>query len=315
MEQAVCAQCGSPVSGASTSGTPLYCCAGCAILASVLGHGATLEPGWRENRSLILRLGLAAFFAAITMVLSLFLYSLEVPAAEHPPVAVLYFIRALLVCSSVPVFALLAPPFLTGMLGELRQRRLAMDTLVAAGTGAAFLYSLIEVARGGDAVYFDTATMVLLLVTAGRLLEAAARLKRRRTLQHLAELQPPTARVWRDGAWQNAEAGSVSAGERVEVRAGERIPVDGAVVRGMASIDASMLTGEPLPAACGPGGRVHAGAICMDGVLEIEAQAGSSSLLARIIRSVEEAQALRSPLERAADRAAGWFVPLTLAIA
>ncbi|MGD0201900.1 MAG: cation-translocating P-type ATPase, partial [Bryobacteraceae bacterium] len=140
-------------------------------------------------------------------------------------------------------------------------------------------------------------------------------LKRRRTLQHLAELQPPTARVWRDGAWQSAEAGSVSAGERVEVRAGERIPVDGAVVRGMASVDASMLTGEPLPAACEPGGRVHAGAICMDGVLEIEAQAGSSSLLARIIRSVEEAQALRSPLERAADRAAGWFVPLTLAVA
>ncbi|MGD0201788.1 MAG: copper-translocating P-type ATPase, partial [Bryobacteraceae bacterium] len=122
------------------------------------------------------------------MVLSLFLYSLEAAGVEHPPVAVLSFLRALLVCSSVPVFALLAPPFLTGMLGELRQRRLGMDTLVAAGAGAAFLYSLVEVARGGDALYFDTATMVLLLVTAGRLLEAAARLKRRRTLQHLAEL-------------------------------------------------------------------------------------------------------------------------------
>jgi heavy metal translocating P-type ATPase len=254
------------------------------------------------------RIGLAGFFSANVMVLSLFLYSTE----SAPPVA-LALVRGLLLCFSIPVFAILAPPFLAGLVRDLRRRRFSMDSLIAVGAGSAFVYSCGSVFSAAGREYFDTATMVLLLVTIGRLLEANARVKGRRALMGLLELQPPQARVWRNG-WFMAEAGSVEAGERVQVWSGERIPVDGRIVSGSTSLDESMLTGEPLPAERGPGEPVRAASVCLNGLIEIEA-AGGTPLVARIVASVEEAQRLRSPLERATDRAAAAFVPFTLALA
>jgi heavy metal translocating P-type ATPase len=283
----------------------VYCCIGCAIVGAALG---TADAETRRSRSLLVRIGLAGFFSANVMVLSLFLYSRE----SAPPVA-LALVRGLLLCFSIPVFVILAPPFLAGLVRDLRRRRFSMDSLIAVGAGSAFVYSCVSVFSATGREYFDTATMVLLLVTVGRLLEANARVKGRRALMGLLELQPPQARVWRDG-WFMAEAGSVEAGERVEIWSGERIPVDGRIVSGSASLDESMLTGEPLPAERGPGEPVRAASVCLNGLIEIEA-AGGAPLVARIVASVEEAQRLRSPLERATDRAAAAFVPLTLALA
>jgi Cu2+-exporting ATPase len=291
---------------AHTAGEPAYCCIGCAIVAKALG-GTESDTG--RSRGLLLRLGLAAFFSANVMVLSLFLYSME----EAPPVA-LALVRGLLLCFSAPVFVILAPPYLAGLARDLRRVRFSMDSLIAIGASAAFGYSCYSVFTSSDRVYFDTATMVLLLVTAGRLIEANARVKGRRALLGLVELQPPQARVWRDGDWVMAQASSVEAGERVRVLTGERVPVDGRIIAGAATIDESMLTGEPLPAERGPGEQAHAASVCVNGEAEIEA-AGGESLVARMVAAVEDAQRLRSPLERMADRTAAAFVPFTLTLA
>ncbi len=300
-----CAHCGLPVRVRKPAG-PAYCCIGCAIAGAALGAG---NEEVERSRGLLLRIGLAAFFSANVMVLSLFLYSME----AAPPVA-LALIRGLLLCFSAPVFAILAPPYVAGFLRDLKCHRFSMDSLIAIGAGTAFVVSCFSVFTGGGREYFDTATMVLLLVTVGRLLEANARLKSRRALTELLELRPPQARVWRGGAWAMAPAASVAAGERVQVWTGERVPVDGRVASGSGSLDESMINGEPLPAARAGGDTVRAGTICVDGLIEIEA-AGGPPLIERIAASVEEAQRIRSPLERLADRAAAWFVPLTLSLA
>jgi heavy metal translocating P-type ATPase len=307
-----CAHCGLPVAGRGDSG-PAFCCLGCAILHKAL-RAPRAGAGLGASRALLLRLGVAAFFSANVMVLSLFLYSLERPGAAAPPPAAMALIRGLLLCFSVPVFVVLAPPFLAGFARDLRRRRFSMDSLIAVGSGAAFFYSCASVFTGGGHEYFDTATMVLLLVTAGRLLEAEARVRGRRALEALLELRPPEARVLRDGEWRMAEAASVKPGERVEVWAGERVPVDGRIVEGAASLDESMLTGEPLPAERGPGEMARAGSLSVSGTIQVECAEGTP-LVARIVAAVEEARNTRSPLERLADRAAALFVPVTLAIA
>jgi Cu2+-exporting ATPase len=264
----------------------------------------------RQSRGLLLRLGLAAFFSANVMVLSLFLYS-----GEASPLAA-RLVDGLLLVLSLPVFVLLAPPFLAGMARDLRRRRPSTDSLIAIGTAAAFVYSTVSYFRGSTAVYFDTATMVLMLVTVGRLLESNARLRGRRAVEALIALQPPTARVWRDDGWHEAAAAEVRGGELVQVLAGERIPVDGRIVRGASAVDESMLTGEPLAAEKEEGDSVRAGSLCLNGVLKIETSGDSSqTLLARIVASVEEAQKLRSPLERMADKAAAAFVPSVVVLA
>jgi Cu2+-exporting ATPase len=308
MELPSCAHCGFPVYGSATQ--PAYCCIGCAMVAALAGPVKEDQPSaeTRQSRALLLRVGLAAFFSADVMVLSLFLYSLDRAQAEP---AVLALIRGLLVCFSIPVFVILAPPFLAGLVRDLRRRRFSMDSLIALGAGTAFVYSCTS-----ETVYFDTATMLLLLVTVGRLLEANARVRGRRALRELIALQPPQARAFRDGGWQTVNAASVEPGQRVQIWAGERIPVDGHVLQGAAAIDQSMLTGEPLPVERSMGDTVRAGSLCLDSVLEIACTAATSeSWLTRMVRAVEEAERLRSPLERLADRVAAAFVPLTVALA
>jgi Cu2+-exporting ATPase len=304
-----------PVYGrARPDSEPVYCCCGCAIVAAVTSSSNDDRSGLR---GLLLRVGLAAFFSANVMVLTLFLYSLDRsgPASPVPPVAIA-FIRGLLLCFSIPVFAILAPPFLSGLVKDARRFRFSMDSLIAIGAAAAFSYSCASVLRGAGEVYFDTATMVLLLVTIGRLLEANARVKGRRALVELLNLQPPSARVWRNRSWQMTDARSLQPGDRIQVLAGERIPIDGVIATGAASIDESMLTGEPFPADRGEDEIVRAGSLCLNGVLEVACTANvTGTLLARIVASVEQAQRLRSPMERLGDRIATALVPATILLA
>lgn len=310
VKPAVCAHCGLPVYD-DRGKEPAYCCTGCVIVAAMLGSAQQGERAEiRQSRGLLLRLGLAAFFSANVMVLSISLYTGEAP------VLAVRLVNSLLLVLSAPVFVLLAPPFVAGLARDLRCRRPSTDSLIAIGTTAAFVYSAISVFRGSTAVYFDTATMVLLLVTVGRLLESNARLKGRRAVEELVALQPRTVRVWRNGGWEEAAAAQVRGGETVRVLAGERIPVDGRIDRGASAVDESMLTGEPLPAELEKGGTVRAGSLCLNGVLEIVASGDSShTLLARIIASVQEAQVLQSPMERLADRVAAAFVPAVVVLA
>jgi Cu+-exporting ATPase len=195
-----------------------------------------------------------------------------------------------------------------------------MDLLVALGTSAAYglsLYLLIEHAEHGTPhLYFEAGAAVITLVLLGKWLEGRAKRQTTEAIRALQALRPETARVRRDGAELEVPVADVRVGDVVVVRPGERIPVDGTVIEGRTHADESMLTGESLPVAKGPGDRVTGGAVNAEGLIAIRVSAvGAQSVLAHIIELVENAQTKKAPIERLVDQVSAVFVPTVLAIA
>ena len=199
-----------------------------------------------------------------------------------------------------------------------------MNTLIALGTGSAFVYSLVATvaptlfARNGLApdVYYEAVMFIIGLVLAGRAIEARARRQTSAALRKLVTLLPPVARIEQGSAWIEKPLGQVTSGEIVVVRPGERIPVDGVVIDGASEIDESMLTGEPLPVAKSAGDQVVGGTVNTTGALRYRATSvGANSVLARIVTLMREAQSSRAPIQRLADRVSAVFVPAVVAIA
>jgi Cu+-exporting ATPase len=198
-----------------------------------------------------------------------------------------------------------------------------MDLLVALGTSAAYGLSVWQLLRpgggpGGAAphLYFEASAAVIALVLLGKWLEARAKRQTTEAIRALQALRPETARVLRDGREQEVPAAAVRAGDRVVVRPGERVPVDGAIEEGRSHLDESLITGEGLPVARGPGEAVTGGSVNGEGLLRIRATAvGAESTLSRIVRLVESAQAKKAPAQRLADRVSAVFVPVVVALA
>ncbi len=199
-----------------------------------------------------------------------------------------------------------------------------MNTLIALGTTAAFGYSTVatiapHLVRGPDGtapVYFDSATAIITLILVGRLLESRARGRASEAIQRLIGLQPKQARVIRDGREQDVPLDQVRVGDRVVVRPGEKVPVDGTIAEGHSTLDESMLTGESLPVDKGPGDRVFGATLNRIGSFQFTAtQVGEETALARIVRLVEAAQGSKPPIAHLADRVAAVFVPAVLGIA
>lgn len=206
----------------------------------------------------------------------------------------------------------------------LRHRNADMNTLIAIGTGAAFVYSAVAtfapglfVAEGGRTdVYYEAVIIIIALVLLGNAMEARAKTTTTRALRQLARLQPSTARVRRDGREIDLSIAEVRSGDVVIVRPGERIPVDGAIAQGTTAVDESMLTGESMPVEKQPGDRVIGATINTSGSIEITATSvGASSVLARIVTLMKEAQGSQAPIQRLADRISAVFVPTVLSIA
>jgi Cu+-exporting ATPase len=198
-----------------------------------------------------------------------------------------------------------------------------MNTLIAVGTGAAFLFSLLAtvapgffLARGvAPDVYYEAIILILALILTGNALEARARRRTSGALRALTRLQPATARVVRHGAEVDLRIEAVQRGEVVLVRPGERIPVDGEVLEGSSAIDESLLTGESMPVEKGPGAKVIGGTLNGTGSFRYRATAlGGDSVLARIVRLLRDAQASRAPLQRLADRISAVFVPVVISL-
>jgi Cu+-exporting ATPase len=207
-------------------------------------------------------------------------------------------------------------------------RHLNMFTLVSIGVGAAFAYSVVATVAPGlfppsfqmhgmVPVYYEAAGVVVTLVLLGQVLELRARAATGRAIRALLNLAPKTARrIGAGGEDEEVELADVAAGDRLRVRPGEAVPVDGVVVEGRSSVDESMLTGEPVPVLKEDGASVTGGTVNGTGALVIEARAvGSDTVLARIVRMVAEAQRSRAPIQAVADHVSGWFVPLVVAIA
>ncbi|MEO8281637.1 MAG: copper-translocating P-type ATPase, partial [Ideonella sp.] len=202
----------------------------------------------------------------------------------------------------------------------LRARTGNMDLLVALGTSAAFGLSVYLLLRHTGAglphLYFEASAAVITLVLLGKWLERRAKRQTTDAIRALNELRPQTARVRRDGVDIELPIASVVVGDRVSVRPGERVPVDGAVLQGRSHVDESLITGESLPVAKGEGDQVTGGSINADGLLIIQTQAiGAETTLARIIRMVDSAQAAKAPIQRIVDKVSAVFVPIVIGIA
>ena len=214
--------------------------------------------------------------------------------------------------------------FYTRAWAAFRHHSADMNTLVAVGTGAAFLYSVIATAapeffrsRGVPPdVYFEAVIIIIALILTGNAFEARAKRNTAVALRALVRLQPKTARVLRAGAELDIPVEHLAAGEIVIVRPGERVPVDGTIISGESAVDESMLTGESLPVAKTVGDRVIGGTINRTGAFRLAATTlGADSMLAQIVRLMRDAQGSRAPIQRLADRISGIFVPVVISIA
>ncbi len=197
-----------------------------------------------------------------------------------------------------------------------------MNSLVAVGTLAAFSYSVVAtflpglLPAGTVNVYFEAAAVIVALILLGRMLEARAKGRTSQAIQRLIGLQPQTARVQRDGQWVELPAADVQTGDLIQVRPGERVPVDGTVLDGLSYVDESMITGEPVPVAKTIDDRVVGGTVNQTGAFTLRATAvGSASVLAQIIRLVEQAQSGKLPIQAVVDKVTLWFVPAVMAAA
>ncbi len=269
------------------------------------------EEREREYRELLLRFRVSAVLSALVLLGSV----TGIPLLSN---------RYILFLLATPVQFWGGMRFYRSAWTAMRHFSTNMNTLVAMGTSAAYLYSVtatffpsIFVSGGLEAnVYFDTSAIIITLILLGRLLEARARGRTSEAMRKLMGLQAKTARVERNGREAEIPIEEVVTGDTVIVRPGERIPVDGVVTEGYSSVDESMLTGESLPVEKSAGDTVFGGTINKFGSFKLRAtKIGKETALAQIIRLVEEAQGSKAPIQRLADRVASVFVPAVITTA
>ncbi len=220
-------------------------------------------------------------------------------------------------------------PFFTRAVASVKHRSLNMFSLIALGTGAAWLYSIVATlmpalfppALRGDsgavAVYFEAAAVITVLVLLGQVLELRAREKTSGAIKALLGLAPKTAvKVDAQGHDETVQVDSIQVGDLLRVRPGEKVPVDGELTEGKGNVDESMVTGEPIPVAKAAGSKVTAGTMNQTGGFVMRAEkVGADTLLSQIVHMVAAAQRSRAPIQRMADQVAGWFVPVVILVA
>jgi heavy metal translocating P-type ATPase len=303
-----------------------------ALIRAIAGAGytahliAAADPGPDRRQAEETRLRRDLVIAAV---LTLPVFVLEMGAhlipAVHRLVMSTIGMQASWMLQFALTLAILALPgrrfFRTGIPALLRGAP-DMNSLVATGTAAAFAYSATAtfapglLPPGTTHVYFESASVIVTLILLGRLLESRAKGRASEAIRRLLDLAPATGRVRRDGTASDVPLSEVRKGDILEVRPGERLPVDGLVTEGESWVDESMLTGEPLPAAKSAGARVTGGTVNQTGAFAFKATAvGEATMLARIVRMVEAAQGGKLPIQSLVDRVTLWFVPAVMALA
>ncbi|TAN44581.1 MAG: heavy metal translocating P-type ATPase [Nitrospirae bacterium] len=266
-----------------------------------------------ETRDLLIRFGTAGFLSSQLMIYSAALYAGYFQGMEFGLQRLLEVIAMLL---TVPALFYSGAPFFAGALRGLRHFQFNMDFLIATGAGSAFLYSLYQMFSGGE-VYFDTAVMIITLILLGRYIEAAAKGRASETIERLSELTPKEASRIRPGSGpETVPITSVQKGDLLQIKPGERIPLDGVVSSGESEVDESVITGESKPVGKTAGSAVIGGTMNLFGsfVLEVSKTA-NETVLAGIIRAVEDAQAKKPRIQNIADVVVGYFVPVIILLA
>jgi heavy metal translocating P-type ATPase len=293
--------------------------------------GMTLEPkspvagGEEENaelRDMTRRFWFGAVLGAPVFVLGM---SHTLPSAPHWVQGDLS--RWAQFILSTPVVLWVGWPFFQRGWQSIVNRSLNMFTLIAIGVGAAYFYSAAVMllpqlfpqsfaAHGKIGIYFEAAAIITVLVLLGQVLELRARSRTGSAIRALLDLAPDTARIVRDGEDRDVPLAEVQKGDRLRIRPGEKIPVDGRVIEGRTNIDESMITGEPMPMEKTNGDRVTGGTVNQTGSILMEAErVGSETVLSQIVEMVAQAQRSRAPIQGLADKVASWFVPAVIAIA
>jgi P-type Cu+ transporter len=280
-----------------------------------------------ERRDVTRRFAVAAVLSLPVLVIAM--SHGAVPVFDVP------WINWLQLALTAPVVLYSGAPFYRGAWGALKHRAADMNTLIATGTGAAFVYSLVAtvaprlVAAGATTtaghnmsvmsapVYFEAASVIIALILLGRLLEARAKGRTTDAIKKLLGLRARTARVVRaDGTHEDVAVEAVVPGDVILVRPGEKVPTDGVVIEGRSSVDESMLTGESLPVEKAPGDEVVGATVNRTGGFRFRAtRVGRDTVLQQIVRMVEEAQGRRAPIARLADVISGYFTPVVIIIA
>ena len=309
----ICAHCRLPLPARSyreeADGRVLqFCCFGCLTVFRLVGSsGEAGRAGW-----FLAKLGLAAVLSGNVMMFQSLLYfgSLDTLGEDALRTA-----SGIMLALSVAVYLLLGVPMLRVAFRAARQGRLVLETLIAFGAMAAIGASAVETVRGGRRLYYDSGTMVLVFVVLGQYLDARSRQRAAEALSPAVERERPKVRVDRTDGAGSVSPDDVRRGERVRVRAGEEIPVDGRVLEGASDVHEPALTGESAPRLVEAGDTVYAGSVAVDGALVIEASGESETLARRIERWTEEARRRRAPVEIAADRFVSRFIPAVALIA
>ncbi|TXL65587.1 copper-translocating P-type ATPase [Zeimonas arvi] len=230
---------------------------------------------------------------------------------------------------ATPVVLWAGWPFFVRALASVKHRSLNMFSLIALGTGAAWLYSIVgtvapgvfpadlRLADGAVPIYFEAAAVITVLVLLGQVLELRAREKTSGAIKALLGLAPKTAvKVDADGSDETVQVDAIQVGDLLRVRPGEKVPVDGELTEGKGNVDESMVTGEPIPVAKSVGSKVTAGTLNQTGGFVMRAEkVGADTLLSQIVHMVAAAQRSRAPIQRMADQVAGWFVPVVILVA
>ncbi len=274
--------------------------------------GAAQQAAAREQRSLLIRFGTAAFLSLQLMGFSFALYGGYFHGID-PTVRqmIQYFAAAV----TTPVIFYSGWPFLRGAWRSLKNRAPSMDLLIAMGVLTAYSYSLYALITGGE-VYFDTAAMIITLILLGRLFEGSARHRSISGIDKLLQLAPDTANLIIAEEVRTITSASLTPGDLILVRPGERIPVDCQIRDGLAELDESTITGEPLPVLRIQGESVSAGTLNLSASIRlIVERVATESFIARMAQLVEDAQNRKAPIQSLADRIASIFVPLVTLIA
>lgn len=280
---------------------------------------ATLEPESEEDdselRDMRRRFWIGLVLAAPVLVLAM---AEHFPGGQFLPARISAWVQFAL---ATPVVLWAGLPFFVRGWQSIVNAHLNMFTLISLGTGAAYLYSVAALIAPGlfpasmrhdgmIPVYFEAAATIIVLVLLGQVLELKARAGTGKAIRALLDLAPKTAHRVEDGEEKDVPLDAVQTGDRLRVKPGEKIPVDGEVVDGRSAVDESMLTGEPEPVAKEPGANVSAGTLNGSGSLVMRAdKVGAETMLSQIVQMVADAQRSRAPIQRLADAVAAWFVP------
>ncbi|GAB5550119.1 MAG: heavy metal translocating P-type ATPase [Sandaracinaceae bacterium] len=316
-----CAHCDLPVLGTGATGDPdgplagaVYCCTGCLMVADLLGDDS--DERTPEQRALLYRLFVGVLAAGFTMTVSVAIASGYGFGALRTLDTGWDAAHWALLAAALPALALLGPPVWGAAWRSLRARRLSLEVLFALGTLAAIAASAVSYARGSGPVYLETAAMLLALYTLGRYLDARTRGQTTRVLRRLLDV--PTANVERltDGGAESVSPEALAVGDRVRLRAGDVVPVDGVVEDGLALADTAALTGEATPSPLAVGDTVLAGTLLLDAPLVVRVTAtGEQRHLARVEHLMHEAMAQPTHVADATDRAIRWLFPAVVVLA